>query len=119
MAYRTVERTKVELTDLQDALSQLTQRIVTVRDLLREATKELSGADCPVDLGQPDRALASRVAEAVISQLSVNPQVCAIRKRYVREREAATVRTPPACRRSTESALFLWWTREVPAENAF
>jgi hypothetical protein len=68
----------------------LENRVDTVSDSLRKTITELFGTDRPAFPALQEAALASRVAEAVLSRLSSIPKQGVDRsKEYVRDQEAA------------------------------
>jgi len=89
IAFRNIERTKEDLAKLHVELLQLEKRVNSVRESLERAITDLFGSDLPAFPALQEAALATRIAEVVLSRLSVPSQAPAIRKQYVREREAA------------------------------
>jgi hypothetical protein len=87
--FRNIEGARAELAQLHADLLQLEKRVNSVRESLGKAITELFGTDRQAIPALEVAALAARVAEAVVSRLSVPSQVSSARKQYVREREAA------------------------------
>jgi hypothetical protein len=87
--FRSIERAKEELAQLQSELLKLENRVGTVHDSIAKAIVELFGTDRRTFSALQEAALAVRVAEAVVSRLPAPSQGLNIRNKYVREREAA------------------------------
>jgi len=88
-AFRNLERARQELTELHREFLQFEKCIDCLRESLRKSVAELFGPDCPAFSALQGAALATRIAEALVSRLPVPPQTPNVRNRYVREREAA------------------------------
>jgi hypothetical protein len=61
----------------------------SLRESLGKAITELFGTDRQAFRALEEAALAARVAEAVVSRLSIPSRAPTVQKQYVREREAA------------------------------
>jgi hypothetical protein len=89
-AFRNIERAKEEIAQLHVEIGRLENRVDTLRESLRKTITDLFGTERPAFPALQEAALASRVAEAVLSRLSSIPkQGVAHRKEYVRDQEAA------------------------------
>ena len=88
-AFRNIERAREELAQLRGEFSQLEKHVNSVRESLGKAITELFGTDRQAFPALQEAALAARVAEVVVSRLSVPSQSPTARKQFVREREAA------------------------------
>jgi predicted DNA-binding transcriptional regulator AlpA len=89
IAFRNTERARQEIAQLHGELLQLEKRVNSVRESLGKAITDLFGTDRQAFPALAEAALAARVAEAVVSRLSVPTPVPSSRKQYIREREAA------------------------------
>lgn len=88
--FRNVERAGEQVAHLHRLLLQLENRMTSVRGSLSATITELFGSNRGALHTLQETSLAARIAEAVISQLTVLPQApTAQKKRYLREREAA------------------------------
>jgi len=89
IAFRNIERARQEIAQLHGELLQLEKRVNSVRKSIGKAITELFGTDRQAFPALAEAALAARVAEAVVSRLSIPTQAPTVQKQYVREREAA------------------------------
>jgi hypothetical protein len=90
MTFRNIERAGAELEQFHRELLQLEKRVNSVRESLGKTITELFGTDRQAFPLLQESALATRIAEAVISRLPVPSQGATVRKQFVREREAAS-----------------------------
>ena len=89
-AFRNIERAKEEIAQLHGQLAQLEKRVNSVRESIGKAIADLFGTDRPAFPALQEAALASRVAEAVLSRMSSIPKRAGSSlKEYVRDQEAA------------------------------
>jgi predicted DNA-binding transcriptional regulator AlpA len=90
MVFRNIERARKEVAQLHGELLRLENGVNLVRESLGKAITELFGTDRQAFPALRESALAARVAEAVLSRLPDHAQDATARKRFVREREAAS-----------------------------
>ena len=88
-AFRNIDLAREELSQLHGELLQLEKRVDSLHESLGKAITDLFGTDRQAFRPLQEAALAARVAEAVVSQLSVPASVPSFRNQYVRERAAA------------------------------
>jgi predicted DNA-binding transcriptional regulator AlpA len=103
VAFRQIERANEELARIRAELSQLEEHLDRLRESVQKALAELFGSDQQTFSRLKETALAARIAQIVLSRISVASSNPSPSKHYVRERAAAEymgvkVSTPRAWR---------------------
>jgi predicted DNA-binding transcriptional regulator AlpA len=89
VAFRQIERAEEELAQIRAELSQLEKHIDRLRESVHKSLAELFGSDHETLPRLEEAALAARIAQLVLSRISVGSSNAIAGKRYIREREAA------------------------------
>jgi predicted DNA-binding transcriptional regulator AlpA len=89
VAFRQIERAEEELAQMRAELSQLEKHLDRLRESVHKALAELFGSDQETFPRLEEAALAARIAQLVLSRISVASPNGSPGKRYIREREAA------------------------------